>query len=302
MRIDGDLPSTEHLEALVAAQPDGCALLQPFYNDPVLFERDMDRIHLSRWLCAGHVSRVPEPGDWFRFDLAGESLIIVRDTGRKLRALVNVCRHRGSRVCQEESGQARRLVCPYHAWTYDLEGRLRAARNMPGLDLAAHSLASVHCRVDQGLIFVCFAEEPPEFAHVAEALAQSLGRYGWAGAKVAHRASYPVAANWKLVTENYQECYHCRPAHPEFSRSHATERPDEETEELRRAASDRAAAQGIEIPEVDDWPSGGGPGREMIGTSNDAMYEGSLTGSRDGSPVAPLMGDFDDYFGGFMTY
>ena len=138
MKMGHDPAATERLEALVAAQPDDSALLQPFYNDPVLFKRDMDRIHLSHWLCAGHVSRIPEPGDWFRFDLAGESLIIVRDTGGKVRALVNVCRHRGSRVCPGESGQARRLICPYHGWTYDLDGRLRAARNMRDLDRTSH--------------------------------------------------------------------------------------------------------------------------------------------------------------------
>jgi Rieske 2Fe-2S family protein len=111
-----------------------------------------------------------------------------------------------------------------------------------------------------------------------------------------------VAANWKLVTENYQECYHCRPAHPEFSRFHATEKPDEATVDLRRSASDLAIAQGIEIEESDNWPWGDGAGSQGVAVSNDAMYAGAVTGSRDGSPLAPLMGDFKDYCGGFFTY
>ncbi|HIG01264.1 MAG TPA: aromatic ring-hydroxylating dioxygenase subunit alpha, partial [Myxococcales bacterium] len=178
----------------------------------------------------------------------------------------------------------------------------RSARNMGDLNLDAHSLARIHCRVVEGLIFVCFADEPPAFDRVEEVLGQSVGRFGWANAKVAHRASYTVAANWKLVTENYQECYHCRPAHPEFSRFHATEKSEESNVDLRKRASDLAVAQGVEIEEIDHWPFGDGAGSEGVAVANDAMYEGSVTGSRDGSPLAPLMGDFKDYCEGFFTY
>jgi Rieske 2Fe-2S family protein len=107
-----------------------------------------------------------------------------------------------------------------------------------------------------------------------------------------------VDANWKLATENYQECYHCTPAHPEFSRLHATEKPDEEVAGLRAEAAERALALGIEIPQVNRWPYGA-PGEEMVDASYDATYPGSVTGSEDGRPVAPLMGDFTDYDGGF---
>ncbi|HIF98998.1 MAG TPA: aromatic ring-hydroxylating dioxygenase subunit alpha [Myxococcales bacterium] len=298
--IDPELAS--RLEALLEVQPDASALLQPFYNDAQIFEHDVARIHMQQWLCAGHVSQAPETGDWFRFDMAAEPLIIVRGSDGELRALLNVCRHRGSVVCAEQAGHSNRLICPYHGWTYDLEGRLRSARNMGDLDLGAHSLASIHCRVAGGLIFVCFADEAPDFDHAAGVFERSVGRFGWADAKVAHRASYTVAANWKLVTENYQECYHCRPAHPEFSRFHATAKPDEANVDLRRSASGLAIAQGIEIEEFDNWPFGDAAGSQGIAVSNDAMYAGSVTGSRDGNPLAPLMGDFKDYCGGFFTY
>ena len=290
------------LESLLAAQPGASSLQQPFYNDPALFEHDMARIHLRRWLCAGHASEIPETGNWFRFDVAGESVIIVRGSDSEVRALVNVCRHRGSLVCSEQAGSGNRLVCPYHGWAYDLQGRLRTARNMPDLDLSARSLATVHCRLVAGLIFVCFAEEPPDFSLVEKVATQSLGRYGWGEARVAHRASYNVKANWKLVTENYQECYHCRPAHPEFARFHSSERPDEDTVDLVKASVDKAEAQGIVIEEYDFWPAGELEGQEGVDCAHDAMYEGALTGSRDGNPLAPLMGDFRDYCEGIFTY
>ncbi|MEE3327747.1 MAG: aromatic ring-hydroxylating dioxygenase subunit alpha [Myxococcota bacterium] len=302
MSQGGEGSLAQRLEELRASQPEKSALLQPYYRDPEIFDHDMERIHLSRWLCAGHVSQLSESGSWFRFDVAGESLIVIRGQDDEIRALVNVCRHRGSRVCYEESGKSRRLLCPYHGWTYDSQGRLISAPRTSDLDASRYSLAQVHCRVSAGLIFVCFAESPPDLQEVDEALQQSLGRYGWGSARVAKRVTYTVSANWKLVTENYQECYHCRPSHPEFARFHATERPDEDVVDLRKAALEKAAASGIVIPEIYHWPEGSQPGREGVSCSNDAMYEGGLTGSQDGSPVAPFMGDFDDYHGGFMTY
>jgi Rieske 2Fe-2S family protein len=292
----------DRLAALVARQPAGATLLHEFYSDPLIFARDIASIHLRHWLCVGHSSRIPKPGDWFLFDLANESLIVVRGRDGEIRALVNVCRHRGSHVCYEPEGHSRAFVCPYHAWTYDLDGRLRSARHMgEGFDPSGHSLAQVHVRVLEGLIFVCFADRPPRLDDVEQTLRASLGRHGWAKAKVAHRAVYSADANWKLVTENYQECYHCRPAHPEFARFHATEKPEEEVAELRAEARQRWAAMGIEIPTVTHWPGGSAPGQEGVSCFHDATYPGAVTGSEDGRPVAPLMGDFRDYDGGF-TY
>jgi phenylpropionate dioxygenase-like ring-hydroxylating dioxygenase large terminal subunit len=289
----------DRIATLIEQQPKGTSLLQDFYADTEVFRRDIDRIHLHHWLCVDHESRIPNTGDWFRFDVAGESVILVRGRDAEIRALVNVCRHRGSRVCYEESGNARMLVCPYHAWTYDLDGRLRSTRHMEGkLDRSSHGLRQVHVRVFEGLIFVSFAEDPPGLDDAGRMLAASLGRYGWKNARIAHRQTYSVDANWKLATENYQECYHCTPAHPEFSRWHATEKPDAEVADLRAAAAERALAMGIEIPLVEDWPYAG-PGQEMADCSYDATYPGSVTGSEDGQPVAPLMGEFSEYDGGF---
>lgn len=289
----------DRIASLVARQPKGSPLLQEFYSDPEIFRRDVERIHLRRWLCVGHESRIPRPGDWFRFDVAGESIVVVRGRDEVVRALVNVCRHRGSRVCYEEEGHARMLVCPYHAWAYDLEGSLRGTRYMGAdFDKSRFSLPRIHVRILEGLVFVCFAEEPPGLETAERTLRDSLGQYGWANARIAHRRTYTVDANWKLATENYQECYHCAPAHPEFSRWHATEKPDDDVAELRQQAALRARAMGVEVPTVLDWPYAP-PGQEMADCSYDATYPGSVTGSEDGQAVAPLMGRFTEYDGGF---
>ncbi|HXV36808.1 MAG TPA: aromatic ring-hydroxylating dioxygenase subunit alpha [Myxococcota bacterium] len=293
--------SRERLRELIASQPKGCALQQAFYSDPAIYALDMERIFLRRWLCVGHESRIPSPGDFFVHETAGESLIIIRGRDGVVRALLNVCRHRGSEVCYEREGNAKVLVCPYHAWAYELDGSLRAARHMKDdIDKSAYGLSRINLRILEGLIFVCFADVPPKLGDAEGTLRASLGRYGWARAKVAHRAVYSVDANWKLAIENYYECYHCGPAHPEFARHHATERHlDPASKALREQSRERARQLGIEIPYVAHWPWAVAPDEEMVDAFHDATYPGSVTGSEDGQGVAPLMGDFSDYDGGF---
>jgi phenylpropionate dioxygenase-like ring-hydroxylating dioxygenase large terminal subunit len=289
------------IDALIERQPKDHSLLQAFYNDPDLYLRDLDRIHLQHWICAGHVGRIPEPGDYFVFEIGPESIIVVRDRDGEINALANVCRHRGSHVTYESEGNCRAFACPYHGWAYRLDGRLLKARLTQGdLDPVRYGLKQLGLRVVEGVIFVCCADEPPDFSEAEEILQASIGRYGWANARVAHRASYPVDANWKLTTENYMECYHCGPAHPEFSRFHASYRPFEDNDELRAEVARRAEAMGIVIPEVDHWPWSYHSNGEGISCYQDAAVEGFVTGSEDGQSVAPLMGDFTDYDGGFV--
>jgi Rieske 2Fe-2S family protein len=291
------------LADLIARQPKGTTLLQEFYRDEEVFRRDIERIHMSRWLCVGHESRIPEKGDFFVFDVAGESFIIARGRDGVIRAFANVCRHRGSQVCYDKEGNRRAFVCPYHGWTYDLDGRLRSARLAgKSFDTSRYGLREVHLHVVRGLVLICCAEQPPSLADAEQALSPVLDHYGWGTAKVAHRAVYSVDANWKLATENYMECYHCGPAHPEFSWYHATTRPPEETTEIRDESKRRAAAMGIEIPDVDRWPDNPKPGQESVDCWHDATLPGSVTGSEDGQKLAPLMGDFTDYDGGFSYF
>lgn len=286
------------IAALVAAQEPGCGLAGAFYSDPEIYARDLQRIFHRHWLCAGHASSAARPGDYLTVAIAGERVIIARGEDGALNAMLNVCRHRGSVVCTEAAGHAEFFVCPYHAWSYGLDGSLKAARHMPrGFDLAAHGLKRLHLREAEGLLFLSFAATPLDFAPVEETVRAACGRYGWSAAKVAHRETYAIAANWKLAVENYVECYHCSPAHPEYSRLHALEQPLPRIEKLNARMRERTRALGIEVETRDLWRSSEG-GAETIDCFRYALYEGVATGSPDGKPVAPLMGDFTDYDGG----
>jgi phenylpropionate dioxygenase-like ring-hydroxylating dioxygenase large terminal subunit len=289
----------------IAQHRPGYALAAPFYCDAAFFEREMQRVLLRHWHCVGHDSQLPEPGDFFTTELCGESLIIVRGQDRIVRALLNVCRHRGSRVCTETAGRARGavFVCPYHAWSYNLDGSLRAARQMPaGFDRSVHALKALHARVIEGLIFVSFAATPPGLEHVEEALAGSARVYGWAQARVAHRETYPVNANWKLAVENYMECYHCGPAHEEYSRFHLYARPAALNREADERVRERARSLGLALREVDYWGLKARPGQEAADSLRSALADGTLSGSEDGRALAPLMGEFPDYDGGVTFF
>ena len=290
------------IAALLPLQTPARSLTRAFYADADIFERDLDRIVMRHWLCAGHQGRIPDPGDFFVVAIGAESVIIVRDQDRCLHAFVNVCRHRGSRICREELGNLRVFICPYHAWAYNLNGSLRAARDMPPeFDPAALGLKEIHIRLVEGLIFISFAATPLRMREAEETLRSGLGPYGWATAKVAHREVYAIEANWKLAVENYVECYHCTPSHPEYSRVHSNDRPRHKIAELNAAMNARTTALGFTIPEIDRWALQAEAGEEPTWCMRFALTRGAVSGSEDGKPVAPLMGHFTDYDGG-STY
>jgi Rieske 2Fe-2S family protein len=287
-----------NLPQMISAQVSGRALDQEFYQSEAIYRRDLERVFMHHWLCAGHIGSAPNPGDYFVVEIDRESIIIVRGQDGELRALANVCCHRGSRVCRDLAGSTKTFVCPYHGWVYGLDGALRGARHMPAdFDLAGRGLHQIQLRVAAGLIFISFADAPLDFDRVAAHLEATHGPHGWATAKVAHRQMWNVSANWKLSVENYVECYHCAPAHPEYSELHTIEQPVEDIQPLYEALRARSAACGIAIPKVDDWQTSD-DGVEAFSSSRYPLYEGCVTGSDGGGPVAPLMGIFRDYDGG----
>jgi Rieske 2Fe-2S family protein len=284
---------------LIRRHTAGHALAREFYTDPQIFELDMDRILLRHWFCVGHASSLPRAGDYLVVDLGVESCIIIRTHESDIKALVNVCRHRGSRICTTHSGRAAAglLTCPYHAWSYDLNGRLVAARQMhPRFDRGSLALKSLHVQVVEGLIFTTFAAHPLDFAPAAAALGHAARVHGWGNAKVAHRETYSMNANWKLGVENYMECYHCQPAHPQYSRHHTLARPPEQTRQMERDGRSRAAAIGISIENVDQYGRAALPQSEYV-----SVFRSPLQGNAGGTFAdlrrAPLMGGFTDHDG-----
>ncbi|HUS55698.1 MAG TPA: aromatic ring-hydroxylating dioxygenase subunit alpha [Thermohalobaculum sp.] len=277
----------------------GRSLERMFYTSPAVYERDIVKVWCESWLWAGHVSQIPNPGDYFLFTFGTESVIILRDGDGEVRAHLNVCRHRGSRVCLESSGNARVFSCPYHGWTYGLNGALRGARMMgEDFDAETHSLGRVNITIFEGLIFLNLSENPPDLAPALARLKPHVAPFGLESAKVAHTKSYPVPANWKLALENYLECYHCAPSHKEYSRSHSLKDPASMTEELVGAMREKARAAGLTTEVVNASGLDAQPLGADIYHRRYPLYSGYDTGSRDGGGLAPLLGDLTGYDGG----
>lgn len=284
------------IRQLIERQKPWFALEQVFYRDPGIYQLEIDRVLLRSWLYAGHVSEVPSTGDYLLLEFANESVIVIRASDEELYALVNVCRHRGSRICFEKSGNQKRLTCRYHGWTYGLDGMLRAAAHMPeSFDKSGIGLKRLHLRVFQGMIFVNFADVPGNFDLIDEELGPCIEPYGLDKAKVAHRQSYPIRANWKLAVENYKECYHCAPAHPEYSRAHSLALPEEKYKDEYDALIERGPSCGLSDRLFNHSY------QDSCEFGTDRAFErypllrGHVTGSEDGQPVAPLLGTISDW-------
>ena len=203
-------------------QPETKSLPGRFYFDEAIFALERERIFAQDWICAARAEEIPEPGGYVVVEVAGESIIVVRSGEDRIAAFYNLCRHRGSRLCREAQGQlGDRIRCPYHAWTYDLDGALVLAPRMdevPGFDGDAHGLHRVQAGVAGGLVFVSLAEAPGPFATEVERHFARFGPWALPDLKVLRRIDYEVEANWKAVCENFSECYHCPSVHPSFSR------------------------------------------------------------------------------------
>jgi Rieske 2Fe-2S family protein len=193
-----------------------------WYTSDGAFRAERARIFAREWNCVGHESRIARAGDYFLATVAGESLIIVRDESGAVHALYNVCRHRGTRLCEASDGHANGAIqCPYHAWTYAYDGALLAARNMQdvaGFDRADYPLKRAVVRIIEGFVFVSLEDGSPESAPPLLALRSRLVRWNTAGLREARRISYELACNWKLVFQNYSECYHCPVVHPQLEK------------------------------------------------------------------------------------
>ena len=192
-----------------------------YYTSPAIFAEENEHLFPRSWHCVGRSSALANAGDYVLRTVAGESLIILRDRGGELRAFFNVCRHRGTRLCEAAKGQfSETIQCPYHAWTYTIDGRLIGAPQMqdvPGFDKREFPLHSAGLAEWEGFVFVNVAADPEPFAEVFASMLGRLTRFGLERLTVGHPVTYEVAANWKLVFQNYSECLHCPMIHPELT-------------------------------------------------------------------------------------
>ena len=187
-----------------------------YYVDPDHFRREIRRTFGTIWTCVGRSDDVPEVGDHALRTVDGESLILVRESVGKINAFYNVCRHRGTRIC-ESAGHAMSLQCPYHAWTYGLDGQLMAAPHFDegeAFRKADWALKPVSCDVWDGHVFVNLSETPKPLADQLQDLPAKFAAWRMGELRRGARAVYDVAANWKLIVQNYSECLHCPVIHP----------------------------------------------------------------------------------------
>jgi Rieske 2Fe-2S family protein len=191
------------------------------YHDEAIHEWEREHFLRADWVVVGRTSEAPDPGTYFQTELDGEPIIVVRGRDAELRAFYNVCQHRGTAVVEDACGTAVRFQCPYHAWIYDLEGNLVRAKHTDDLDdfsLATYGLRPIKLETWQGFVFLNLDPEAgPLFEQLGD-LVENLARFEFDILMPARRMEYDVAANWKFIAENYSECYHCPPLHPQLNK------------------------------------------------------------------------------------
>ena len=290
---------------LVARHRPGGPLEQAFYTTPEAFAADLARIQYRHWLFAGYAFQVPKPGDFITYKVGTASIIVVRDRDGEIRAFHNVCRHRGSRICSTETGHAHRLVCPYHRWTYELDGALVLdTRREFGVDKAELSLKPVAIVDAAGLLFVSLGDQPPDFSQALATIRRKMAPHAIGRAKIAHQVDYVVKANWKIVFENNRECYHCPPNHKEYNTAaYDVQRDAAMLDPALQPGMDAIVARAnarfrsLGLDEGDALST-------MTGVSwrchRTPVMEGFVTQSMDGKPLSCLMGDIKEWDSGTL--
>jgi Rieske 2Fe-2S family protein len=191
------------------------------FTNPAVLDWEVENLFCEGWICLGHISQVDEPGKFLMRELGTDSVVVIGGEDGRPRAFHNVCRHRGARIVTDEAGKVnRRLRCPYHAWSYDLDGALRAAPHMDGVegfDPSCIGLAPVRLSTLGGLLMVDLGGDAPDPAEHLGDLVTHLERYRTETLRSGGKVDYEVAANWKGIAENYNECLHCPGVHPELN-------------------------------------------------------------------------------------
>ncbi|HEY7356381.1 MAG TPA: aromatic ring-hydroxylating dioxygenase subunit alpha, partial [Ktedonobacterales bacterium] len=220
--MGGTQPFTAKHPHLRAALEAGYTLPAAWYTDPKVFKREQKRIFRRTWQYVGLAEQISQSGDFFTARVDDVPIVILRDAEGLLRAFVNVCRHRGSQLLPDGCGHRTTLQCLYHAWTYNLDGTLRAApgsKDEPGFKPEELSLLPIQIADWGPFLFVNLDPQAPPLTRVLGELPQLVAATGLPLAAITRRVSrtYDIKANWKVVVDNYLECYHCPIAHKGFS-------------------------------------------------------------------------------------
>ncbi|MFM2371266.1 MAG: hypothetical protein RIS85_988 [Pseudomonadota bacterium] len=274
------------LPDLLARRRSGYSLEQPFYTSQEIYEADLENIYYRDWLYAIPACQLTRTGSYVTMKVGAYSVIIVRGRDGQIRAFHNACRHRGSVVCKSREGQVAKLVCPYHQWTYELDGKLIWANDMGAdFDATRWGLKPVHLRDVEGLLYISLAESPADFEPFARDVAPYLAVHDLRDAKVAYTTTTVEKGNWKLVWENNRECYHCASNHPALSQSFSSD------PEVAGASADGSISPKLQ-GHFDRCAAAGAPSQWLM--SADGQYrlarmplEGKfLSYTKDGVPAA----------------
>ena len=295
---------------LINSQKQKFPLEQPFYVDKEIFELDLETFFYNQWVFVGHISRIPKKGDYFLFSIGNESIIIIRENNEKINCFFNVCRHRGSHICLEDEGRLRKLICPYHAWGYDLGGNLINAKMMEkNFNPKDWNLKKCYSQVFEGLVFINLSEKPSDFKNFIKPIKPFIELHGLGRAKIADRKIYPTKGNWKLALDNFHECYHCQPSHPEYCHVHSRDyiqsygagsNTGPESKEFNKKLkiwNRKVKKLGYLTGEFsEDKFSEFFRSAERTPFSN-----GKLSETKSGKPASTLMGKFNEFDGGYTT-
>ena len=199
----------------------GFTLPGKHYTDPDLFRRELERIFFSMWVYVGRTEEMPTEGSYIKRDVGGENLIVL-NSGSDVRAFSNVCRHRGTELCADQHGELQHAIkCPYHGWTYDFTGRLIGAAFMPeGFNRDDYPLHAIAADTWEGHVFVNLSARPAPLTEQLADLPHKFAPWRMEELRLAHRITYDIATNWKLIVLNYNECLHCPVIHPVLNRLH----------------------------------------------------------------------------------
>lgn len=212
--------SKESVMGLIQKRKARHALPRELYLEPEVYRQDLEQIWHKDWVFAGHTFEIEKPGQYFTLQVGDYPVAVVMGKDGQVRAFHNACRHRGAKVCEHSHGKVAKMVCPYHKWTFELDGNLLYAGNMGAdFDKTQYGLKTVHCQIVHTYIYICVAERAPDFDAFRQAVSPFIGPHRLENCKVAFESNLVEKGNWKLVFENNRECFHCEGTHPELLNS-----------------------------------------------------------------------------------